>query len=149
MRMPTITATMQRRILVNYRVGRDADEYRVDVSSRGGGVHVSVAAHRAATVSPGSVFADVEQASDFSRCGSVGYAATPSEGVVDGVALTAEDWTIVALHLGEVRSSFFDDVDRFPPGTAVLDSALLMLDTETRWRPQPTLVASAPGRMPR
>lgn len=133
--------------LAHFAVEEQAGEYRVDVSSRGGGVHVSVAAHQTKAVGPGSVFADVDQASDFFRCAPVGYAATPSDGVFDAVALTAEDWAIVPLHLDEVRSSFFDDPDRFPPGAAVPDSAFLMLDTETRWRPQPTLVASTPGKM--
>jgi hypothetical protein len=79
----------------------------------------------------------------------VGYAATPRVGVFDGVALTAEDWSIAPLHLDEVRSSFFDDPLRFAPGAAVLDSAFLMVDLETKWRPQPKLLASATGKVSR
>lgn len=93
----------------------------------------------------GSVFTTVDDASAFFRCAPVGYAATPQVGVFDGVALAAEDWRIAPLHLDEVRSSFFDDLARFPQGTAVPDSAFLMTDLSTTWRPQPRLVVRAPA----
>ncbi|MFE8975479.1 hypothetical protein ACFYM7_18880 [Streptomyces cyaneofuscatus] len=32
-----------------------------------------------------------------------------------------------------VRSSFFEDPDRFPPGSAVLDSALVMRGVAADW----------------
>lgn len=32
-----------------------------------------------------------------------------------------------------VRSSFFEDLDRFPPGSAVLDSALVMRGVAADW----------------
>ena len=116
--------------------------YRVQVSSHDGQVRIAVGAHRTATVMAGSVFASLEQASEFFRCAPVGYAATPTAGVFDGVALTAEGWGIEALQLDEVRSSFFDSPNRFSTGTAVPDSAFLMGGLETCWRPQPALVAS-------
>ena len=109
-----------------FQVEEANGSYRVQVSSHDGQVEISVAAHRTATVMPGSVFGSVEQASEFFRCAPVGYAATPTAGVFDGVALTAEGWGIEPLHLDEVRSSFFDSPDRFPAGTAVPDSAFLM-----------------------
>lgn len=97
----------------------------------------------------GSVFESVEQASGFFRCAPLGYAATPTAGVFDGVALTAEGWAIEPLHLDEVRSSFFDSGDRFAAGTAVPDSAFLMGGLETCRRPQPALVAShQPSQVP-
>ncbi|MDQ6784690.1 MAG: acetoacetate decarboxylase family protein [Actinomycetota bacterium] len=119
--------------------------YRVQVSSHDGEVQILVAAHRTATVKAGSVFGSVEQASEFFRCAPVGYAATPTAGVFDGVALTAQGWAIEPLHLDEVRSSFFDSRDRFAAGTAVPDSAFLMGGLETSWRPLPALSALRQG----
>jgi hypothetical protein len=116
--------------------------YCVDVSSDDGEVKIAVAAHRTDEVMSGSVFASVDQASGFFRCARLGYAATPKDGVFDGVALTAEAWAIEPLHLDEVRSSFFDDQTRFASGAAVADSAFLMAGLETCWRAQPALVAS-------
>lgn len=121
---------------------KEADgSYRVQVSGHDGQVRIAVAAHRTATVMAGSVFGSVAQASEFFRCAPVGYAATPTAGVFDGVALTAEGWGIEPLHLDEVRSSFFDSPDHFPVGTAVPDSAFLMAGLETCWRPLPALLA--------
>ena len=40
------------------------------------------------------------------------------------------------LQIDEVRSTFFD---RLPAGAAVPDSAFLMADLATTWRPQPVM----------
>ena len=113
--------------------------YRVEMRSHDGEVRVAVSAHRADAVMPGSVFASMEEASAFFRGAPCGYAATPVDGVFDGVALSTEDWAIAPLHLDEVHSSFFDDPGRFPSGTAVPDSAFLMAGLDTMWRAQPEL----------
>ena len=126
-----------------FRVDEGDGSYRVEMASGDGEVAVAVAAHRADRVMAGSVFDSVEAASAFFRCAPLGYAATPTEGVFDGVALRAEGWNILALHLDEARSSFFDDPARFAPGQAVADSAFLMADVDTTWRPQPRLRAAA------
>ncbi|MEA2685127.1 MAG: hypothetical protein QOE93_322 [Actinomycetota bacterium] len=127
-----------------FRVVEGNGAYRVEMASRDGGADVMVAAHRADEVMPGSVFGTVEAASAFFRCAPVGYAATPQEGVFDGVALSTEDWAIAPLLVDEVRSSFFDDRRRFPAGTAVVDSAFLMADLRTMWRPRLVLLAGRP-----
>jgi hypothetical protein len=132
------------RFLVEEREGR----FRVQAGSRDGVIHLLVAAHLAADLPPGSVFADVASASRFFRCAPVGYAATPTEGRFDGVELATSGWGLRPLHLDEVSSSFFDDPARFPPGTAVADSAFLMGGVSTTWRPQPELRAAAAGPRP-
>ena len=90
----------------------------------------------------GSVFSTTEAASAFFRTAPVGYAATPCEGVFDGVELSTDGWNLEPLHLDEVASSFFKDRARFPSGTTTPDSAFLMARIATRWRPQPQLVAA-------
>jgi len=125
-----------------FQVDEGDGSYRVEVSSHDGEVKIRVAAHRSAMVTPGSVFATLDDASAFFRCAPVGYAATPDAGVFDGVALTAEGWAIQPLHLDEVQSSFFDDSARFAPGTATPDSAFLMAGLDTSWCAQPAMVAS-------
>jgi hypothetical protein len=124
-----------------FRVDEGDGSYRVEVSSYDGNVHIGVAAHRSASVMPGSVFGTVAQASGFFRCAPLGYAATRRRGVFDGVALRAEGWAIQPLHLDDVRSSFFEDPARFADGTATPDSAFLMTDLDASWRALPALVA--------
>jgi hypothetical protein len=93
-------------------------------------------------VVPGSVLATPDQASRFFRCAPVGCAATPAEGVFDGVELGTDDWGLEPLDVDEARSSCFDDPVRFPTGTVTLDSAFLTAQLTTTWRPQPQLLAS-------
>lgn len=131
----------------HHRARFDVDEgdgsYRVAMTSADGAAHVVVVARPTEHVMAGSVFGSVEAASAFFRDAPVGYAATPEAGVFDGVRLTTDDFAIDALHLDEVRSSYFDDRSRFPSGAAALDSAFVMADLATTWRPEPKLVASA------
>jgi hypothetical protein len=44
-----------------------------------------------------------------------------------------------------VRSTFFDDPDRFPPGSATLDCGLLMRDLAAVWKPLPSMAVRAAG----
>ena len=129
----------------DFRVEEGGGAYRIEVSSHDGEVEIEVAARRSEVVLHGSVFASVVEASAFFRCAPLGYAATPHDGVFDGVALAAEEWGIEPLHLDELRSSFFDDPDRFAAGTAVPDSAFLMAGIHTVWRARPALVALQDG----
>ena len=117
--------------------------YRVEMSSRDGELELAVSAHRTEKPMPGSVFESLDEASAFFRNAPLGYAATPNDAVFDGVALTTTTWAIAPLHLDELRSSFFEDSERFGPGAAVADSAFLMSNLDTTWRSQPPLVASA------
>jgi hypothetical protein len=125
----------------HFRVDERDGCYRIEMRSRDGEVRVSVAARRSDELMPGSVFGNLDGASAFFRCAPCGYAATPTDGVFDGVVLSTEEWTIAPLQLDEVSSSFFDDPARFPPGTAVPDSAFLMAGLDTTWRAQPELRA--------
>jgi hypothetical protein len=118
------------------------DRYEIHVASRDGAVSVEVDAQLSDGPMPGSIFATVEAASAFFRSAPVGYAATPCDGVFDGVELGTDGWNLEPLHVERVASSYFDDGTRFPPGTATLDSAFLMSQMTTRWRPQPQLVAA-------
>ncbi len=132
--------------LARFDVEDHDGRYRVEVESRDGAVLILVAARHSDAVMPGSVFADVEAASRFFRCAPLGYAATPTEGTFDSVALGTEGWGIEPLEIEEARSSFFDDQARFPPGSASLDSAFLMGGLATTWHAQPKLMATAPKR---
>ena len=63
-----------------FNVGEANGCYRVEVISRNVVVRVTAAAHLADTVMSGSVFADVEAASEFFRCAPLGYAPTATAG---------------------------------------------------------------------
>jgi hypothetical protein len=131
-----------------FRAEEREGRFRIQVDSRDGAVRILVAAHLAGDLAPGSVFGDLGSASRFFRCSPMGYAATPVPGEFDGVSLQTAGWGLQPLQLDEVRSSFFDDLVRFPSGTAVPDSAFLMSGLATTWRPEPRLSAANTSLVP-
>jgi hypothetical protein len=45
-------------------------------------------------------------------------------------------WKVEPLAVSRVESSFFADPQRFPPGAATFDCALLMRDIDHEWHEQ-------------
>lgn len=131
-----------------FRVTERDASIRVEVTSRDGAVRIVAAGHAASDLPLGSVFADVGSASRFFECAPLGYAATPTQGLFDGIKLETEGWQLCPLRLDEVHSSFFDDPRKFPAGAAVPDSAFLMGGLATTWHPQPPLRVTAQGLKP-
>ncbi|MEV6279958.1 DUF2071 domain-containing protein [Nocardia sp. NPDC051832] len=92
------------------------------------------------------LFADLAQASAFFQQGSAGYSATRGGHRLDGLELHTDAWQIEPVDIHSVRSTIFDDPNRFPPGTAELDCALLMRQVPVTWRPLESLdVKDAPA----
>jgi hypothetical protein len=131
--------------LARFRADEDQGRFLIQADSRDGVVRIQAAGHLSGQIMPGSVFASLDRASRFFACAPVGYAATPARGVFDGVRLETEGWALHPVHLERVSSSFFDDQARFPPGTAVADSAFLISGLAATWRPQPQFRAAEAG----
>ncbi len=117
----------------SFRVEEAGDRYEVAMASLDGVVNVGVAAALADDLPRDSVFGSLGAASEFFEQGSLGWSVTRRPGVYDGVELRTLGWRIEPARTEAVTSSFFDDPRRFPPGTAVLDSALLMRDLASEW----------------
>jgi hypothetical protein len=126
-----------------FRVEEAGDRYQIALVDLDGGAHVRVAAALAADLPRDSVFGSLATASKFFERGSLGWSATRRPGVYDGVELRTLGWRIEPARIEAVASSFFDDPRRFPPGTAVLDSALLMRDLASEWYNRGRLAAPA------
>ncbi|HEX9033072.1 MAG TPA: hypothetical protein VF834_14625, partial [Streptosporangiaceae bacterium] len=122
-----------------FAVTEGANRFRVEVKGNDGRLEILVDARRSAQVMPGSVFGDVQSASGFFGCAPIGYSARPDGRALDGVELHCPGWNLQPLSVDTLRSSFFEDTSRFPPGTATLDSAFLMRDLDTIWSPLPRL----------
>ncbi|MGZ2362018.1 DUF2071 domain-containing protein [Streptomyces sp. 372A] len=88
------------------------------------------------------LFADLAEASRFFRDGAKGYSATRSGRYLDGMELHTDAWHVEAGRVRSAASSFFDDPERFPPGSATLDCALIMRDVPANWRPLPAMAAN-------
>lgn len=114
-----------------FDVHETADTVRVGFA----GTHVDV---RTTSRFEGSeLFEDLAEASDFFRRGSAGYSATRAGDCLDGLELETDAWRVEPVDVNSVRSTFF--AEEFPPGSAVLDCALLMRDVPVTWRALPKL----------
>jgi uncharacterized protein YqjF (DUF2071 family) len=129
--------------LARFRVAESPELVRIDVRSRDGAVALSAAAVPAASLDS-ELFAAVDEAVAFFRTGDLGYSPSAAGGL-DGVRLTAGSWAARPAVLTRMTSSLFDDPARFPPGTCVLDSALLMTGIPARWTGSSRAAAPSAG----
>ena len=127
-----------------FDVRETPSDLHVAYASRDGSTHVSVDAQMAMRFEGSTLFASLEQASTFFLKDSAGFSATCDRHRLDGLRLTTSSWQVQPVDVRAVHSSFFDDLDRFPPGSATLDCALLMRDVPVIWSPlAPMLVPKA------
>lgn len=108
-----------------------------------GAERIALRARPTASLSPGSVFGSLEEASTFFQRGSLGYSARGDGRGLDGVSLAAERWQVEPLCVETVTSSYFADETRFPQGSVVFDSALLMRNIPHEWRNEAVLPMEA------
>lgn len=121
-------------------------DLHVAYTSRDGATSVQVDVSLAEQFQGSELFADLHDASAFFRHGSSGYSAGRDRGHLDGMELHTDSWRVQPVEAHVVRSTFFDDEDRFPPGSATLDCALLMRDVPVTWNPlRPMLIHRASG----
>jgi hypothetical protein len=109
------------------------DHVSITMRSDDGSAAVHVSGTEADSLPGGSIFGTVQAASDFFEGGSLGYSATRDDAHFDGLELRCDTWRVTPLRVERVESSFFDNADRFPPGTVAFDNALLMRDIPHRW----------------
>jgi hypothetical protein len=88
-----------------------------------------------------SLFSSVDEASEFFRAGSLGYSATRSAGVFDGLELRSFNWKVAPLDVQQVECNLFSDASNFPPGAAEFECALLMRAIEHEWHGRESLHA--------
>lgn len=116
-----------------FDVDESADRLRVSYASDDGSTRVSVAGRIAESLPAGSIFASLQEASDFFEAGSLGYSATSDPTRYDGLELRCKTWSVEPLAVERVESSFFGDLTKFPPGAATFDCALLMRGVQHEW----------------
>ena len=122
-----------------FQVRESADEFGISVVSRDDVTRMSVKATVADRLTGSVLFADLGEASEFFRCGSVGFSPSRDGTRLDGVELRTGAWRVEPLEIRVLTSSFFDDPARFPQGTATADCALLMRDVPATWHPVPSI----------
>jgi hypothetical protein len=121
----------------------DETPQEVRVGYTGDSVRVDVAVTVCPQWTPTPLFATLAEASEFFRGGATGYSATRDPGRLDGLTLATDHWRVEPTEVGHAESSFFADVTRFPPGSAVLDCALVMRGVPVTWTSLPAMTVAA------
>jgi hypothetical protein len=133
----------------HFDVRETPDELHVTYASRDGSTRVSVDAQISAEFEGSALFASLAEASKFFQKDSAGFSATRDRHRLDGLRLTTNAWQVQPVRIRAARSTFFDDLRQFPPGSATLDCALLMHDVPVTWSPlAPMLVPELPLPLP-
>lgn len=117
----------------HFQVAESDDTFAVQMTSEDDETRVSVEAHIASHLPENSLFASLEEISRFFEQGSLGYSPTREAGKLDSLELNCFNWKVEPLNVTKVQSSFFEDSQRFPPGSAELDNALLMRAIRHEW----------------
>lgn len=120
----------------------DGERFQVRLLSRDQRIRVSLTARPDGRLPPTSIFSDPAAASRFFELASTGYSdAGPSGtgrgGELEVLTLRTRNWSTSPLLIDRVESSYFEDADRFPPGSVVFDHALFMHDIDHTWHPGP------------
>jgi len=131
------------------------DEHKVDFSmqSRDRSVSIRVRGFDAGVLPSNSCFASIQDSSRFFEAGSLGYSVTTDPRRLDGLELRTSGWTVRALAIEDIASSYFADTTFFPNGSAEFDHALIMRDIDHEWHhaaglllaPQPSTSAAGIG----
>ncbi|MEI7031478.1 DUF2071 domain-containing protein [Streptomyces pratensis] len=119
----------------DFTVREEAGAVRVAFTTRDGAVEADATVEDADALRGSELFTDLAEASEFFRLGARGLSPRAGDGGLDVLELSTDAWKVTAGRPRAVRSSFFEDPDRFPPGSAVLDSALVMRDVPAHWSP--------------
>ena len=113
-----------RHYMAQFQVTETEDRLQIQLQSSG--LQMSVVANVAEKFQGSKVFSSLDDVSAFFRSGAYGYSEAMRSQKFDGVELHVADWKVIPLNVERVSCDYFDDVQRFPPGTAELDNALLM-----------------------
>ncbi|MEM7308941.1 MAG: DUF2071 domain-containing protein [Planctomycetota bacterium] len=119
--------------LARFDVREEGEAYSVALTSNDGETRVLVEGEVADSLPDGTAFGSLEEASGFFERGSLGYSATVREGVYDALELKVDRWSVRALDVRRVESSYFSDPELFPKGSTAFDCALLMRDIGHEW----------------
>lgn len=129
----------------SFTVREQGPDVRVAFTAKDGSAAVTADVTATQTLQDSVLFATTSAASSFFEAGSTGYSATSGARAFDGMKLSTTAWQVEPAIVNAVTSSFFEDRDAFPAGSAVLDSALLMRAVPVSWSSLESLTAG-PGQ---
>jgi hypothetical protein len=125
-----------------FQVEEGGNRYKVDILSESHREKVvSFDGQISKSISAGSIFPDLEEASAFFAKGSIGYSLSRDESHFQGMELRLLEWQIEPMKITSAFAQLFEDREKFPIGTAELDSAMLMKNLKHEWHRIPVITS--------
>lgn len=116
-----------------FEVNETENRFKLEMQSDDGKAFVRVSARVTDGLPDGSVFNSLAEASEFFRGGALGWSARAANNEFDGLELQCCEWRMESLAVEKVESSFFENAEFFPPGSAEFDSAFLVRGIAHEW----------------
>jgi len=117
----------------SFTVQESETEVSLLMESQDGEVKVNLVGRISDALPDSSIFPSLSAASSFFEPGSLGYSVTGDSHRLDGVLLETKEWRVEPINLESVKSSFFADKQKFPPGSVEFDHALIMRNISHEW----------------
>ena len=127
----------------SFHVYETGDQLDISLAAANGQHDASVSV-RTAEALDSRLFASLDDVSTFFRDASVGWSANRDR-PLEGVELASRRWMMTPVRLQHLRSGYFDDTHRFPPGSIQVDSAVIMHDLPVSWRSVDASARPDPG----
>ena len=124
----------------SFHVQESDTDFHIELQSEDRVTQVHVTGRIGSDLPRQSIFGSLNQASEFFENGSLGYSATQNQNRFDGLELQCVNWQLEPLDVSHLKSSFFDDTERFPKGSIEFDCGLLMRNIQHQWHGQGELV---------
>jgi hypothetical protein len=125
-----------------FQVEEDGNRYKVDIFSESHREKVvSFDGQSSKSLSAGSIFPNLEEVSVFFAKGSIGYSLSRDESHLQGMELRLLEWQIEPMKITNAFAQLFEDREKFPIGTAELDSAMLMKNLKHEWHRIPVITS--------
>jgi hypothetical protein len=116
-----------------FMVSETENRFKLEMESHDGEAFVRVSARVTDKLPDDSVFGSLAEASEFFRGGALGWSARKATSEFDGLELRCREWRMESLAVEQVESSFFENTELFPAGSAKFDSAFLMRGIAHEW----------------
>ncbi len=116
-----------------FEVEQNESEIDFSMKSEDGEVSVNFAGKISENLPKNSIFASLNDSSNFFEKGSLGYSVTKDADELDGISLKIENWKVEPLELDFVHTSFYENQTIFPKNSIEFDHALLMKNIAHEW----------------
>ncbi len=116
-----------------FRVTENDHALSFDVHTEHREADVSLHADLLTAWEASSLFRTFPEVCEFFRKGECGFSCSLRSGKLEGIRLRTLKWEMIPLRVASVHSSFYQNPERFPPGSVAFDCGVVMRSIPHEW----------------